>query len=94
MLEVLPRGASKGNGVVALLSYLGINSSTVLALGDAENDIEMLSLPGVVSVAMGHASDVVQSAACYVTKSNKDDGAARVLESIMLPEAPDLDSVY
>jgi HAD superfamily hydrolase (TIGR01484 family) len=42
MLEVLPLGASKGLGVSKLLEHLNIAPANLMALGDAENDIEML----------------------------------------------------
>jgi len=40
-------GASKGAAVARLLQQMDINPSNVLALGDGENDVEMLRLAGV-----------------------------------------------
>lgn len=40
--QVLPLGASKGAGVEWLLERLGVAPENVMALGDAENDVEML----------------------------------------------------
>ena len=37
MLEVLPKGCSKGDGVRRLLNSLGVNPRNILAIGDAEN---------------------------------------------------------
>ena len=85
MLEVLPPGGSKGAGVAALLDRLGVDPSTMMALGDAENDLGMLELAGL-SVAMGQAPERVQAAADHVTASNAegDDGAADALERLFL----------
>ena len=47
MLEVLPPSASKGAGVTRVLQHLGVSPDDVMALGDGENDIEMLQLAGV-----------------------------------------------
>lgn len=47
MLEVLPKGASKAAGVRVVLEKLGVAPENVLAMGDAENDVEMLKLAGV-----------------------------------------------
>lgn len=47
MLEVLPKDASKGAGLQVVLQELGIAPENVLAMGDAENDVEMLKLAGV-----------------------------------------------
>lgn len=40
-IQVLPPGASKGAGVAALLKALDIDPAHVLAIGDAENDVEV-----------------------------------------------------
>ena len=53
--------------------------SSVLAIGDNQNDIEMLRFAGV-SVAMGNAQEDVKSAARFVAGSNEEDGAAEFLE--------------
>lgn len=34
MLEVLPPGASKGNGVEILLKHLGVDTAGLMALGE------------------------------------------------------------
>jgi HAD superfamily hydrolase (TIGR01484 family) len=47
MLEVLPPSASKGAGVTKVLKHMGISPDDVLAIGDGENDLEMLELAGV-----------------------------------------------
>jgi haloacid dehalogenase-like hydrolase len=47
MAEVLPLGASKGYGVSRVLSLLGIEDSEMLAIGDGENDTELLAMAGV-----------------------------------------------
>ena len=59
MLEVLPKGGSKGEGVKVLLDRLGVSPEEVMALGDAENDLGMLELAGL-SIAMGNAPPSVQ----------------------------------
>ncbi len=46
-LQVLPLGVSKGSALSWLLPQLGIALEHVMALGDGENDVEMLKLAGV-----------------------------------------------
>ena len=46
-VQVLPLGASKGTGVAWLLQHLGVDAAHVMALGDGENDLEMLQMAGV-----------------------------------------------
>ena len=85
MLEVLPKGGSKGEGVKVLLDRLGVSPEEVMALGDAENDLGMLELAGL-SIAMGNAPPSVRDVCDHVTASNAegDDGAAKALERFVL----------
>lgn len=83
MLEVLPSGASKGDGVALLASHLEVEPAEIMALGDAENDIGMLQLAGH-SVAMGQAKEDVKAAAVHVTGTNVEDGAADAIERLFL----------
>ncbi|CAM9138156.1 unnamed protein product, partial [Choristocarpus tenellus] len=82
MLEVLPLGASKGKGVAVLLEHLGIDPRHLMAMGDAENDVGMLQLAGI-GVCMGNASPAAIAAADYVTLSNKENGAAVAMETLL-----------
>jgi Cof subfamily protein (haloacid dehalogenase superfamily) len=82
MLEVLPSGASKGYGVNELLKHMKIPSEQVLAFGDGENDIEMLSLVGE-GIAVNNAKEELKKVAKFITTSNDDYGVATILE--MLP---------
>jgi hypothetical protein len=88
MLEVLPPNCSKGAALRILLKDLHISPDNVLAIGDAENDIEMIQLAGI-GVAMGHAAQQVKDAADEVVGSNDEDGFAEAVERFVLPpEAP------
>ena len=83
MLEVLPHGASKGDGVRRLLADLAIDPSEMLAVGDGENDVEMLQLAGV-GVAMGNGMLAAKEAADYLTGTNDEDGVAQAIERFVL----------
>ncbi len=83
MLEILPPGASKGAGLKSLLKDLGIPSSAVMAMGDAENDIEMLQLVGL-GVAIGNAGQHLKDVADEVVASNDEDGVAEAVERFVL----------
>lgn len=74
---------SKASGVAALAQYLGIAMEEVMALGDNNNDIQMLRSVGW-GVAMGQASEPVKVAAKAVTAPNWEDGAAQAIERYAL----------
>jgi Cof subfamily protein (haloacid dehalogenase superfamily) len=84
-LEVLPKGQSKANGVRLLLKDLGVALENVMAIGDAENDIDMLKMVGL-GVAVGNASDEVKAAVKEVVSSNHDNGVAEAIEKFVLPK--------
>ena len=81
-LEVIPRCIHKGQGIRDICRVLKIETSEVIAFGDAENDIPMLREAGI-GVAMGNASDTVKAAADHITLSNNEDGIAAALEKLM-----------
>jgi Cof subfamily protein (haloacid dehalogenase superfamily) len=82
-VEILPRGASKGVGVARLLQHLDIDPQRVLAIGDAENDVEMLQLVGL-GVAMGNAVEHLKAVADQVVASNDEDGVAEAIGRFVL----------
>jgi Cof subfamily protein (haloacid dehalogenase superfamily) len=82
-IEVLPLGTSKGRGLRWLLNELGVAETAVLAVGDGENDIEMLQLAGV-GVAMGNATDHVKAAADVIVGSNNESGVAEAIKRCVL----------
>lgn len=82
MLEVLPMGISKGKALAHVAQLHGFAMQSVLAMGDGENDISMLSSVGV-AVAMGNASTTVQQAAAHTAPSNDEDGVAIAIERLL-----------
>lgn len=85
MLEVMPPGASKGEGLKRLLDDLGIAPEHVMAIGDGENDVEMLRLAGI-GVAVGNAMEAARAAADVVVATNEADGVAEAIERFVLGE--------
>ena len=57
---------------------LGLGLDEIMALGDSDNDREMLQTAGV-SVAMGNAGAALKRLARYVTEDNEHDGVARAI---------------
>ena len=82
-LTIMDPGCSKASGVAALARDLNIPLQEVMAIGDNNNDIQMLHTVGW-GVAMGHASEVVKAAAKAITASNREDGVARAIERYAL----------
>ncbi len=71
--EVTKTASTKGTAVRYLSGYLGVPIEDTIAIGDSENDLEMIRAAGI-GIAMGNSSDYVKEAADDVTKSVAEDG--------------------
>src|SRR5260370_17588998 len=58
-LEIIPVAASKGAALARLAAHVGVPLHRVVAVGDQENDLEMLREAGL-GVAMPHAPEAVR----------------------------------
>ncbi len=90
-IAFMERDCSKASGVVVLAQLLAIPLQQVMALGDNNNDLQMLQVVGW-GVAMGQAPDSVKAVAQAVTASNTEDGAAQAIERYALRAAPTMAS--
>ena len=82
-LEFLAPGVNKGLAVRFVARRLGIKLRDVLAIGDQLNDLEMLAEVGT-GVAMAGSPDAVQAVARMVAPPLAEEGAAQVLEELVL----------
>lgn len=87
MIEVLPPNASKGDGVKRLLESFGGSFDDLLALGDAENDVEMLRF-AKVGVAMGNGTHKAKKVADVIVSTNDNHGVAEALHRFILNPEP------
>ncbi|KAL9443233.1 hypothetical protein AB3S75_016566 [Citrus x aurantiifolia] len=75
MLEIVPPGTSKGSGVKMLLDHLGVSTKEIMAIGDGENDVEMLELASL-GIALSNGSEKAKAVANVIGASNDEDGVA------------------
>jgi Cof subfamily protein (haloacid dehalogenase superfamily) len=83
MLEIINKNLHKAVGLEQLAKHLGIKKEEIIAIGDAENDIEMIKYAGL-GVAMGNAKDEIKKLAGFIAKSNEEDGVAEVIDRFIL----------
>ena len=76
--ETLPQGVSKATALQSLAERLGLLPSEIMAIGDANNDREMLEFAGL-AIAMDNASAPIKALANHVTSSNNEDGVAAAI---------------
>lgn len=81
-IEFVNAEVSKGAALRRLCEITGVDISETVALGDGENDIEMIKAAGL-GVAMGNAIEAVRKAADFITVSNDEHGVAKVIRDII-----------
>ena len=74
-VDIIAAGNSKAKGIERVLRRYGIDREEIIAFGDGENDMEMLTFAGI-GVAMGNADPEVKEIADYVTAPVGEGGIA------------------
>lgn len=82
-LELTAPGADKGTALAGLCAWLDIPPDAVMAFGDADNDLGMLTWAGW-SFAMENGTPSAKAAAKYRAGLNRDAGVGRVVEQFLL----------
>ncbi|MEF9918032.1 MAG: Cof-type HAD-IIB family hydrolase [Eubacterium sp.] len=82
-LEINNPTANKKDGLDHLCQVLKVSHQDIMAMGDSNNDCEMLKYAGF-AVAMKNGIDRVKEISDYVTKNNDDHGVAYALEKFVL----------
>jgi len=81
--EFINKKCSKADGIMFLAEKWGIDQSEVMAVGDHDNDREMLDY-AAIGVAMGNSHENLKQIADYVTDTVDNDGAALAIEKFAL----------
>jgi Cof subfamily protein (haloacid dehalogenase superfamily) len=83
IVEGNPSGVSKGDALRRLSEHLGVQRAEVMAIGDQDNDLPMITWAGF-GVAMGNGSPAVKAAADWIAPAVTEDGAAVAIERFTL----------
>lgn len=82
-IEITSVDAQKGSSLLDYAKKDGLTPDEIVAIGDSENDYSMLSIPGVHSVAMENACDMIRDICVYQTRANTRDGIAYIINCIL-----------
>lgn len=80
-IDMAAAGVSKASGLEALRVLLNVDAADTVAIGDGENDLEMLAW-AACGVAMGQADESIKAAANRVTLPVEEHGAALILDEL------------
>lgn len=83
IMEINAPGVGKAAGLRSLCARLGISMAECVAVGDSDNDLEMIKAAGL-GVAMGNALPAVKAAAGAEVSDCGRDGAAEAIERFLL----------
>ena len=81
-LEFFDHKVSKAKALEFIGRHHNIKKEEMMAIGDGNNDIEMIDYVGM-GVAMDNATSLVKSVANYITSSNDNDGIFKALEKFI-----------
>jgi hypothetical protein len=85
LIEITAPNVSKGQALDTLAAYYNIPQSEVMAIGDQDNDVEMIAWAGL-GIAMGNASPRAKAAADYIAPPLEEEGAAWAIEHFILEQ--------
>ncbi|MGL5950014.1 MAG: HAD family hydrolase [Cetobacterium sp.] len=80
-LDIIKENVSKGETLLEYAETLGIKSHEIIAIGDGENDISMLSVVGF-PVTLENGDERLKKIAHMITDSNENSGVSKALKKI------------
>ncbi len=81
--DLVIKGLNKAVGIQKVLEKTGIRKENTIAIGDSNNDYDMLKFAGI-GVAMANSQQRIIDIADFVTESNYDCGVAKAIEKFLL----------
>lgn len=82
-IEFVKKGIKKSEALKFIMKKYKIKQEEIIAIGDGENDIEMIKYAGL-GVAVANADNKVKENSDYITASNNEDGVGKVIEKFLL----------
>jgi Cof subfamily protein (haloacid dehalogenase superfamily) len=82
-VEMMNPSADKGRRLADVARGMGVDMRSVMAVGDGENDVEMVSRAGI-GIAMENGLKKIKSAADDIAPANDEDGVAWAVRKYVL----------
>lgn len=80
--EIFNKNASKGNAVKQLFKLYDISPENFYAIGDNDNDVEMLKMAGKSAAVNSAASSAKKAADMIMTKTNEEGAVAEFISKL------------
>lgn len=82
-LEISPLNITKASGLIKLCNYLNIDISETIAVGDANNDYDVLKTAGL-AIAMQNANNDIKKICDVIVSDNDHDGCKEAIENYLI----------
>lgn len=82
-VEINQVHANKGEALMALAGYIGVDMENTIAIGDGSNDLPMIKAAGI-GIGMANGSQRVKEECDWATQTNDKDGVAMAIEKFIL----------
>jgi Cof subfamily protein (haloacid dehalogenase superfamily) len=82
-IEIMSYNTSKGTALEKLCNYFNISVDETMAIGDGQNDIQMIKKAGV-GVAVATGSEFLKKEADVICDGPDDNGPAKIIEKYLL----------
>ncbi len=79
--EILPKGVTKGEGMLELAHLLGIHKNKTIGIGDSENDLGLVKKAGI-GVAVENAMQSVKDVADWIVCDNNNHAIKALIEKL------------
>ena len=86
-LDVMNPGVNKGTGITRLCEHLGVDLADAVAIGDTDNDAEMLEAAGH-GYLVANAEERMWPHADFLAPSNNECGVAQVIDAVLAARRP------
>jgi len=84
LIDIVNPAASKGAGVAATATELGVSPDEIMAIGDNYNDLEMLLFAGTGVVMANAPLSLREIGGLHPTAANTEDGVALAIEQFII----------
>lgn len=81
-IEVIAKGYHKARGIQIIQEHYGIARENMVAIGDSDTDMDMISYAGV-GIAMGNGTSNLKDQAKYVTRTIAEHGVAYAIDCLL-----------
>lgn len=82
-VEINQAHANKGEALMALADYIGVDMKNTVAIGDGTNDLPMIKAAGL-GIGMANGTQRVKEECDWATQTNDKDGVAMAIEKFIL----------